>query len=240
MKTRIVTILVINISLLSLLLSGCSNNVVPVGQTFEVKRGDLDIVVSSDGSLTMPNEFDLKFGTSGQVNKIVVQEGAMVRQGTLLAMLDNTAQKNTIRTALFSIQTPKNDAAVECGTDRLPFSYSDLSVSSMIKEAQSDLDEAVSYFKQGNCKDPGYKLIMTYFDIEVCEDLIKFKPDAAVLAGAKANSTYYPDTAAGTDGSVSPNDAMVVDYLQKYRMELLNISQQMKVGGYAAASPAFD
>jgi len=168
MKTRIVTILVINISLLSLLLSGCSNNVVPVGQTFEVKRGDLDIVVSSDGSLTMPNEFDLKFGTSGQVNKILVEEGDMVRQGTLLAMLDNTAQKNTIRTALFSIQTAKNDTSVECGTDRLPYSYSDLSVSSMIKEAQRDLDEAVNYFKQGNYKDAGYKLIMTYFYIEVC------------------------------------------------------------------------
>ncbi|MCJ7654397.1 MAG: efflux RND transporter periplasmic adaptor subunit, partial [Dehalococcoidia bacterium] len=129
---------------------------------------------------------------------------------------------------------------VECGTDRLPYSYSDLSVSSMIKEAQSDLDEAVSYFKQGNYKDAGYKLIMTYFDVEVCEDLIKFKPDAAVLAGAKTNSTYYPDTTAGTDGSVSPNDAMVVNYLRKYRTELLNISQQMKIGDYAAIAPEFD
>jgi multidrug efflux pump subunit AcrA (membrane-fusion protein) len=240
MKKRLITVLVVTIGLLSLLLGGCSNNVVPVGQTFEVKRGDLDIVVSSDGSLTMPNEFDLKFGTSGQVNKILVEEGDMVRQGTLLAMLDNTAQKNTIRTALFSIQTAKNDTSVECGTDRLPYSYSDLSVSSMIKEAQSDLDEAVSYFKQGNYKDAGYKLMMTYFDVEVCEDLIKFKPDAAVLAGAKTNSTYYPDTAAGTDGSVSPNDAMVVDYLAKYRTELLNISRQMKVGDYAAIAPEFD
>ena len=239
MKTRVITLL-INISLFSLLLSGCSNNVVPAGQTYEVKRGDLDIVVSADGNLTMPDEFDLKFGTMGQVDEILVEEGDTVKQGALLAMLDNTAQKNTIRTALFSIQTAKNDISLECGTDRLPFSYSDLSVSSMIKEAQSDLDEAVSHFKKGNYKDAGYKLIMTYFDVEVCEDLIKYKPDAAVLAGAKTNSTYYPDLTAGSSVSEPPNNEMVVDYLQKYRTELLNISQQMKIGDYAAIEPEFD
>jgi multidrug efflux pump subunit AcrA (membrane-fusion protein) len=239
MKTKVITLL-INISLLSLFLSGCSSNVVPAGQTYEVKRGDLDIVVSSDGSLTMPNEFDLKFGTNGQVQEILVEEGDRVKQGALLAMLDSTAQKNAIRTALFSIQTAKNDISLECSTDRLPYSYSDLSVSSMIKEAQSDLDEAVSYFKQGNYKDAGYKLIMTYFDIEVCEDLIKFKPDAAVLAGAKTNSTYYPDLTAGSSLDGSSYDAMVVDYLAEYRTELLNISRQMKVGDYAAIAPEFD
>jgi RND family efflux transporter MFP subunit len=241
MKTRVVTIIVINLSLLLLLLiGGCSEDVAPIDQPFEVKRGDLDIIVSADGSLTMPNEFDLSFGTMGQVSEILVEEGETVKQGALLAMLDNTAQKNAIRTALFSIQTARNDISVECSTERLPYSYSDLSVSSMIEEAQSDLDEAVSYFKQGNYKDAGYKLIMTYFDIEVCEDLIEYKPDAAVLAGAKQNSTYYPDITAGTDGNMSTNDAMVVDYLQKYRAELLNISQQMKIGDYAAIAPELD
>jgi HlyD family secretion protein len=239
MKTKVITLLV-SISLLSLLLGGCSKDVVPAGQTYEVGRGDLDVVVSADGSLTMPNEFDLKFGTNGQVQEILVEEGDKVKRGVLLAMLDSTAQKNAIRTALFSIQAAKNDISLECSNDRLPYNYSDLSVSSMIKEAQRDLDEAVSYFKQGSYKDAGYKLIMTYFDIEVCEDLIKFKPDAAVLAGAKTNSTYYPDITAGTDGNMSLNDAMVVDYLAKYRTELLNISRQMKIGDYAAIAPEFE
>jgi len=241
MKKRVVTIVVINVSLLLLLLIGsCGEDVAPIDQAFEVKRGDLDIIVSADGSLTMLSEFDLKFGTSGQVSEILVEEGDTVKQGALLAMLDNTAQKNAIRTALFSIQTAKNDISMQCNAEHLPYSYSDLSVSCMIKEAQSDLDEAVSYFKQGNYKDAGYKLVMTYFDVEVCEDLIKYKPDAAVLAGAKQNSTYYPDITAGADENGSSNDAIVVDYLQNYRAELLNISQQMKIGDYAAIAPEFD
>ena len=227
-------------SLLSLLLSGCSANVLPAGQTFEVKRGNLDIVVSADGSLTMPNEFDLKFGTTGQVDEILVEEGDTVKQGALLAMLDNSAQKKAIKTALFSIQTAKNNITFGCGTDHLPYNYPDLSVPRMADEALKDMDAAINYFKQENYKDAGYWLVMTYFDIEVCEDLIKSRPNAAVLAGAKINSTYYPDLTAGSSVPEPPNDQMVVDYLQKYRQKLMNIAQEMKVGDYAKIAPEFD
>lgn len=239
MKTRIIAALV-SLSLLSLLLGGCSKNMAPAGQTFEVKRGDLDIVVSADGSLTMPNEFDLKFGTTGQVDEILVEEGDTVKQGALLAMLDNSAQKNAIKTALFSIQTSKNNITFGCGTDHLPYNYPDLSVPRLMEEAQKDIDKAVSYFKQGNYKDAGYQLIMTYFDIEVCEDLIKSRPNAAVLAGAKTNSTYYPDLTAGSSPDESSNDEMVVDYLQKYRQKLMNITRDMKVGAYEKIASEFD
>jgi len=222
------------------LLGGCGKNAAPAGQTFEVTRGDLDIVVSSDGSLTMPNEFDLRFGTQGQVSEILVEEGDIVKQGALLAMLDSTAQRNAIRTALFSIQTARNDISFGCGVDHLPYSYPDFSVTRLCDEAQKDMDAAINYFRQGNYKEAGYKLIMTYFDIEVCEDLIKFKPDAAELAGAKTNSTYYPDLTAGSSQDESFNDEMVVDYLEKYRQKLMNIAGDMKVGAYEKVAPEFD
>jgi multidrug efflux pump subunit AcrA (membrane-fusion protein) len=241
MKTRIVTILVINMSLLLLLLSGCSSSdVVPAGQTYEVKRGDLDVLVSADGNLNMPNEFDLKFGTTGQVSEILVEEGETIKQGALLAMLDNSTQKNAVKTALFSIQTAKNNISFGCGTDHLPYNYPDLSVPRLMDEAQKDMDAAIDYFKQGNYKDAGYKLVMTYFDIEVCEDLIKSKPNAAVLAGVRRNSTYYPDLTAGSSPDESSHDEMVVDYLQKYRQKLMNITMDMKVGAYEKVASEFD
>jgi multidrug efflux pump subunit AcrA (membrane-fusion protein) len=222
------------------LLSGCSSDVVPVGQTYEVKRGDLDIVVSSDGNLNMPDEFDLKFGTTGQVSEILVEEGETVKQGALLAMLDNSTQKNAIKTALFSIQTAKNNISFGCGTDHLPYNYPDLSVPRLCDEAQKDMDAAINYFKQGNYKDAGYKLVMTYFDIEVCEDLIKSKPNAAALAGVKTNSTYYPDLTAGSSPEGSSYDEMVVDYLERYRQKLININRDMKAGAYEKVAPEFD
>ncbi len=240
MKKRLITVLLLTMGLLSLLFGGCSKAATTPGQIFEVTRGDLNIAVSADGNLTMPNEFDLRFGTTGQVDEILVEEGDTVKKGALLAMLDNSAQKNAIKTALFSIQTAKNNITFGCGTDHLPYNYPDLSVPRIFDEAQKDLNKAVNYFKQGNYKDAGYWLVMTYSDIEVCEDLIKSRPNAAVLAGAKINSTYYPDLAAGSSVPEPPNDKMVVDYLQKYRERLMNITRDMKVGAYEKIAPEFD
>jgi RND family efflux transporter MFP subunit len=247
MLKRSIILLATILSLFFVLLSGCKSTAIPSGEIYQVKRGELDIVVTCDGNLTMPDEYDLRFGTMGTVKEILVEEGDKVKQGALLATLDNTTQKNAIRTALFSIQTAANNITVATTTnnpqdtcDHLPLTYPDLSVLRLIGEAQKDLAEAASYFSLGNYKDAGNKLIMTYFDIEVCEDLIKFKPNAAVLAGAKTNSTYYPDTTAGTGGGISPSDAKAVDYLQNYRAKLLNISQQMKAGDYTTIATEFD
>jgi multidrug efflux pump subunit AcrA (membrane-fusion protein) len=234
--------------LLSLLAGGCSKKTaVTPGQVFEVTKGDLNINVSSDGHLTMPDEYDLRFGTNGQVQRILVEEGDQVKQGALLAMLDDTTQRNAIKTALFSVQTAQNNITVQsktdsaaAGCDHLPYTYPDLSVPRIFDQARKDLDTAVNEFKQGDYKDAGRDLIMAYFDVEVGADLIASKPDAAELAGAKTNSTYYPDLYEGGFKSPTPTDAAVVDYLQKYQQKLLDISSDMKVGAYDKAAAKFD
>jgi RND family efflux transporter MFP subunit len=223
-----------------MLLAGCSKSVAtPTGQIFEVKRGDLNISVSSDGNLTMPDEYDLRFGTNGQVQQIFVEEGDKVKQGALLAMLDDTSQRNAIKTALLNVQTAQNNITVQSKTtnaaqacDHLPYTYPDLSVPRIVEQARKDLDKAVNEFKQGNYKDAGRDLIMTYFDIEVGADLIQSKPDAAELAGAKTNSTYYPDLYEGGVKNEPNTNASVVDYLHQYQQKLLDISNDMKVGAY--------
>ncbi len=260
---RIIPGLVLVSSLLALLLAACAPAASPPGQTFEVKRGDLTINVSADGSLTMPDTFDLRFGTPGSVLDIqvveqppgagvrlifgtaniskgkpeakpLVEEGDRVKQGALMAFLDNTTKKNAIRTALFNLQTTVNSIPVgTCGTlSDLPNNYPDLSVLRIFEEAQKDLVECIGYFGKGEYKDAGYKLAMTYFDIEVCEDLLQSRPNAAVLAGAKNNSVYYADGTAGSDWRMWENDTRVIAYLQKYRERLLNISWLMRKGDY--------
>jgi RND family efflux transporter MFP subunit len=231
-------------------LASCSKSAAtPTGQIVEVKRGDLDIEVSSDGNLTMPDAYDLRFGTNGQVQQIFVEEGDKVKQGALLAMLDDTSQRNAIKTALLNVQTAQNNITVQSTTDinnaaqgcnHIPYTYPDLSVPRIFNQARKDLDKAVNYFKQGDHKDAGYYLIMTYFDVEVGQDLIASKPDAAALAGAKINSTYYPDLTSGSSVPGSPNNEMVVDYLQKYQQKLLDISNDMKLGAYDKVASKLD
>jgi RND family efflux transporter MFP subunit len=227
----------------SLLLGGCKKSTATTataGQVFEVTKGDMNINVSSDGNLTMPDEYDLRFGTNGQVQQIFVEEGDKVKQGALLAIMDDTSQRNAIKTALLAVQTAQNNITVQtktdsmvAGCDHLPYMYPDLSVPRIMEQAQKDLDTAVNYFEQQNYKDAGYYMVMAYFDVEVAADLIATKPDAAALAGAKTNSTYYPDLyEGGIEKYALPSNASVVDYLQQYQQKLLDISDDMKVGAY--------
>ena len=238
---NLITVFIATLAILASFLGACNSSQTPAaGQIVDVKRGDLNIIVTSDGNLEMPNQYDLKFGASGQVDQILVEEGDNVKQGALLATLVNSSQINAIKTALFNIQTAQNNITLGCGTDHLPYNYPDLSVSRMVDEAQKDMVTAAVYYQQGNYKDAGYWLTMTYFDIQVCEDLIKSRPNAAELAGAKNNSIWSPDVYAGGSIPLLPDNQAAVDYLQQYRGKLLAIARDMKLGLYAKITPAFD
>jgi multidrug efflux pump subunit AcrA (membrane-fusion protein) len=234
MLKRSIAIAAINLSLILILLSGllldsCSNNkTLAPAQSVAVKRGDINIVVTSNGNLTAPYDFKLAFGTQGIITKILVNDGDKVREGALLATLDDRGQKDQIERATFNVQTAQNNITFGCDTDHLPYNYPDLSVPRMADEAKKDIATAAGYFKQGKYSDAGYWLVMTYFDIEVCQELITSKPDAAVLAGAKTNSTYYPNITAGSSVPIPSDNQKVVDYLQQYRQKLLDISNDMK------------
>ncbi len=240
MKVKAVNISLIALALISLL-SACSSSKAAVSQQYvTVQRGDLELAVSTDGNLEMPMEYDLKFGAAGQTQLVLVKEGDYVRRGALLAMNDPEQQINIIKQALFSTQSAQSNISAICGSDHLPLNYADLSIASMAGEAETDMGKASAYFKQADYKDAGYWLIMTYFDIEVCEDLIKTRPDAASLAGAKSNSIYVPDTDAGSSVPLSPQYQQVVDYLQQYRLKLLLTATDFKTGDYVKLATEMD
>jgi multidrug efflux pump subunit AcrA (membrane-fusion protein) len=229
MKNSLISLIILITALFSLVAAGCTTGQAPApGQTIDVKRGDLSVIVTSDGILTAPDQFNLAFNTPGTVQTILVNEGETVREGALLATTDPWSQINAIKTALFSIQTAQNNLDLGCSTDHLPYNYPDLSISRMADEAMKDMDTAAAYFSFGNYKDAGYWLAMSYFDIQVCENLIETRPNAAQLAGAKNNSTWSPDIDAGGWQPVTPDNQKAIIILKLYRNKLINISNLMK------------
>jgi multidrug efflux pump subunit AcrA (membrane-fusion protein) len=245
MKIRKFTALIFTLLTTILWQSACSSQPPAPGQTAEIKRGDLNIIVTSDGSLNAPDQFNLAFGSQGTVQSILVREGEQIRQGALMALLDPISKINNIKTSLFSVQKAQNAIATACGSGNqldLPYNYPDFSVSRMANEAQKDMAKSATYFNQENYKEAGYWLAMTYFDIVVCENLIKTRPNVAELAGAKNNSVWSPDTNAGGWQPISPNNQEVIAYLQMYRSKLLGISNDMKDPNvdYATIAPNFE
>jgi hypothetical protein len=229
MLKRLAALIILISLLLPLISSGCTSAQAPAaGQIIDVKRGDLSVIVTSDGTLTAPDQFNLAFNSTGTVQTILVREGEKVREGALLATIDPWSQINAIKTALFSIQAVQNSIELGCDTDHLPYNYPDLSVSRMADEAVRDMEKAAAYFSLGNYKDAGYWLVMSYFDIQVCENLIQTRPNAAQLAGAKNNSTWSPDIEAGAWQPLKPDDQKAIGIMKLYRGKLLNISKLMR------------
>ena len=243
MRNRLIALIILIPALFSLVAASCTTGQAPApGQTIDVKRGDLSVVVTSDGTLTAPDKFNLAFNTPGTVQTILVQEGEKVREGSLLATVDPWSQINAIKTALFSIQTAQNAIDLGCDTDHLPYNYPDLSISRMADEAMKDMDMAAAYFSLGNYKDAGYWLVMSYFDLQVCENLIETRPNAAQLAGAKNNSTWFPDINAGGWQPVTSDNQKAIDVMKLYRDKLIIISNLMKdpLVPYKDIAPEFE
>jgi macrolide-specific efflux system membrane fusion protein len=73
--------------------------------TATVQRGNLSVNVSVDGNLVMPQAYNLLFGAPGTVQNVYVQEGDVVREGTVLATLDNTSQRLSVESSNNNVQT---------------------------------------------------------------------------------------------------------------------------------------
>jgi multidrug efflux pump subunit AcrA (membrane-fusion protein) len=74
-------------------------------QVIPVQRGNLTITVPVDGNLVMPQAFDLHFGAPGNVQDVLVEEGDHVKAGTIMATLDDTAERLDIASANNAVQT---------------------------------------------------------------------------------------------------------------------------------------
>jgi multidrug efflux pump subunit AcrA (membrane-fusion protein) len=151
-------------------LAGCAGNkkeALPEEEIVEVQRGDIFVGVNSDGRLVMPHEVDLSFGTTGVVEELLVREGDYVREGTLLARLDNTKQKIEIEKVRYDLQSDINALETGCSTGiDYPYRFPDTTALLSFEQAQEELEEAQKFTEQGYYKEAVLKMRACYYDIE--------------------------------------------------------------------------
>jgi multidrug efflux pump subunit AcrA (membrane-fusion protein) len=108
--TKILDRSVIFIAISILLISGigCAKKTTTPAvatQLATVRPGNLTVSTSVDGNLVMPQAYNLLFGAPGDVRDVFVQEGDVVKEGTVLAMLDNTNAKLGVESSNNNVQT---------------------------------------------------------------------------------------------------------------------------------------
>ena len=90
----------------------------PTGQTLQTtsaRRGDILLSAGGTGTLQAANQVDLSFGSSGKLTKLDVKVGDEVKQGDLLAELDNNSQKTQYEKAQRDLANLTSQAAIAQG-----------------------------------------------------------------------------------------------------------------------------
>jgi len=102
---------IITASLLCLALVGAVACPAPGGEgaadvdLVEVVRGDLNVIVSGSGNITVSQDASLAFGTGGKVEAVYVEAGDEVSQGDVLAELDTGILELSLAQAELALST---------------------------------------------------------------------------------------------------------------------------------------
>jgi multidrug efflux pump subunit AcrA (membrane-fusion protein) len=227
-------------------LTGCGRkqeNGIPEDETVEVTRGDIFVGVTVDGSLVMPHEVELSFGTTGVVEEVLVKEGDFVREGTLLARLDNTEQKIEIEKVRYDLQESINNLETGCnsGID-YPYRYPDTSALLSFEQVQKELDEARVYTEQGYYKEAVLKIRAAYYDIDTCITMLNSQiMDVELFPDMNTTINYAeedPDPL--DDNRIYKRTAETMQQLQKDQERLLQVQELIEQGEYDQAVVAFE
>ncbi len=217
-------------------------------EIFEVKRGDIAITVAADGSLVMPDEVELHFGTPGTVKEVLVEEGDLVTAGTVLAVLDDTSKTIDIRSTENSLQqTLSNLVASIAGMQQIlgyPRRYPNKSAWRVMEQVQRQVDEAQSLLKESRYEEAASELRISLYDmdasIKVLEAPITDIDNYPDVVRDIVNAEQYPDLLYWMEEWWGPTINNAIDLIRKDQAKLTDTITLLEQGNHADASTALN
>jgi HlyD family secretion protein len=208
------------------------------GQVVEVTRGDLTLAVTADGNLVMPKEVRLRFGTPGTVEKIYVEEGDRVKEGTLLAKLDDTAQKLAVAQAQLDLQSALNNLSETissscCTKIGFPRRYRDSTALNSFEQALGEVTRAGELLGQDSYRNTVEELRLAGYDLEATIDSL-----SRLLADAETHYEVTSNASVSSDEPLYPNATRSIELLGRDRDALVEVQRMIEAGDYAGAKAA--
>ena len=187
MESKLIIVITLLIVLSIIGFAGCRSTQPEASnkQIAEVKRGDLLVSITADGSLDMPRGVKLKFGTPGTVKDIFVEEGQKVKEGTLLAKLDDTTQKLAIASAQYNVELAMNELVekIHPALMGFPENYPDTSTVLRVEQAQDELGGVQKFIDQNKYQDAAAELRLAIHDIEASYEMLNIPEITLALQG---------------------------------------------------------
>ena len=228
MKNKLITAIILLIVLSTLGFAGCRGTPQETTerQTTTVERGDLIVSIPADGNLDMPREVALKFGTPGTVKEVFVVEGQKVKEGTLLAKLDDTTQKLAIASAQYNVELAMNELVekIHPAVMGYPKMYPDTSTVLRVEQAQEELGRAQKFLEQGKYQEAAAELRLAIHDLQACYEMLNVPEIAMSLQGY--------DEFLGTPVDNYPDISKAIKLLEQDLARLAEIQTLIEQGSY--------
>jgi len=231
MKNKLTTATIILIVLSTIGFAGCRGKTPQASQKqiAEVKRGDLLVTISADGNLDMPREVHLKYGTPGTVKQIFVVEGQEVKEGTLMAKLDDTTQKLAIASAQYNVELAMNELVEKIHPALMgyPENYPDTSTVLRVEQAQEELGQVQKFIEQSKYQDAAAELRLALHDLQASYEMLNI-PEIAM-------SRQGYDELLGLPVDNYPDITRAIKLLEQDLVTLTGIQRLIEQGNYEKA-----
>ncbi len=234
-KLIIATVLLLVVSTLGF--SGCrgeKKNAKAERQIAVVERGDLVLTVTADGNLVMPREAKLRFGTPGTVKEVFVEEGNKVKEGTLLAKLDDTTHKLAIASAQYNVELAMNELVEKIHPALMgyPKFYPDTSTILRMEQAQEELGQAQKFLEQSKYQEAAAELRLAKHDLDASYKMFNVPEITMSLQGH--------DDLLGTPVENYPDISKAIKLLEQDLARLAEIQTLIEQGSYEDAKAKLD
>jgi len=230
MKKSVITAMVFLLVVAAMSITGCGGNGEEADerQIVEVQRGDLVVSITADGNLDMPHQVKLRFGTPGTVKEIFVEEGDRVREGTLLAKLDDTAHKLAVAAAQYDVELAMNEIVEKIHPALMgyPKFYPDASAVLRAEQAQDELQEVGELMQQGKYQEAAAELRLAQHDLGASYYMLN-------VPAITQSSEYYNE--GGQPVDKYPNITKAVGLLEQDLEGLAEMQLLMERGEYGEA-----
>jgi len=240
MKNKLITAITFLIVLSTIGFAGCGDKQAETSQKqiTEVTRGNLVITVPADGNLELPEVRNLFFDTSAftpPYSSVItweppdLEEGKFVREGTLLAKLDNTYQKKNVAIAQYDVELAMNELVEKIHPALMgyPGTYPDTSTVLRVEQAQDELAQMQKFLEQGKFQEAAAELRLATHDLDASYKMLNVPQITMSLQG-------YSDIL-GTPVENYPDISRAIKLLEQDLSRLAEIQTLIGNGDYEDA-----
>ena len=171
-------------------------------KTAKAEKGPILLTINATGTVVMPHQVKLTFGSTGTVKEVKVREGRLVKKGEVLARLDTNRLQQAVDQAKANLVAAED--ALKNARD--PYTAGDIAkaraavqdAQAKLKTAQDDLRKAKEPYTTGDLAKSGAAVQDAQAKLKTAQDDLRKAKEPSLADVVKARAAFQAAQAAVT------------------------------------------